>query len=62
VVESAALEDAGPPGGYQDARLRKVVQSTEWSIFGPQDYVLTARRGDIGAPDAELVGEASVEA
>ena len=44
VIDEAALQSGGPANGYDDARLARVVRAAEWALFGPQDYVLVARR------------------
>lgn len=35
----------GAPGDAYDGRLRRVVESAEWALFGPQDYLVVGRRG-----------------
>lgn len=42
-LDAATLHAGEPAGGY-DPRLSRVVDSAEWALFGPQDYVLLARR------------------
>lgn len=44
-----ALLRAGDPGEGYDPRLSRVVESAEWALFGPQDYVVVARRGGVAA-------------
>ena len=44
VVDDALLRAGAPDEGY-DPRLSRVVESAEWALFGPQDYVVVARRG-----------------
>jgi len=44
VVDDASLR-AGAPDDVYDPRLSRVVESAEWALFGPQDYVVVARRG-----------------
>ena len=43
-VDDALLRVGAPDEGY-DPRLSRVVESAEWALFGPQDYVVVARRG-----------------
>jgi SAM-dependent methyltransferase len=45
VVDDALLR-AGAPDESYDPRLSRVVESAEWALFGPQDYVVVARRGE----------------
>jgi len=45
VVADQLLHEGGPDEGY-DPRLSRVVESAEWALFGPQDYVLVARRAE----------------
>jgi len=45
VVDDALLRAGAPDEGY-DPRLSRVVESAEWALFGPQDYVVVARRGE----------------
>ena len=44
-LDDEILHEGGPDEGY-DPRLSRVVESAEWSLFGPQDYVVTARRAE----------------
>ena len=44
-VDAETLHAGEPAGGY-DPRLNRVVDSAEWALFGPQDYVLLARRAE----------------
>lgn len=44
-IDEATLQAGGPAQGY-DPRLNRVVESAEWALFGPQDYVVVARRGE----------------
>jgi SAM-dependent methyltransferase len=44
VIDSALLRAGAPDDGY-DPYLSRVVESAEWALFGPQDYVVVARRG-----------------
>ena len=48
VVDDALLRAGAPDEGY-DQRLSRVVESAEWALFGPQDYVVVARRGGVAA-------------
>jgi SAM-dependent methyltransferase len=43
VIDEALLRAGDPDEGY-DPRLSRVVESAEWALFGPQDYVVVARR------------------
>lgn len=43
-IPAETLIAAGPPDGYPDARLSRVVDAVEGFVYGPQDYVVTARR------------------
>jgi SAM-dependent methyltransferase len=45
VVDEGLLREGTPDEGY-DPRLSRVVESAEWALFGPQDYVVLARRGE----------------
>lgn len=47
VVEDHVLRGAGPEEGYDDLRLRRLVDAVEWALFGPQDYLLVARRAEV---------------
>jgi SAM-dependent methyltransferase len=47
-LEQEILRAGGPEQGY-DPRLERVVESAEWALFGPQDYVVVARRGGAAA-------------
>jgi len=47
VVEDHVLRGAGPEEGYDDPRLRRLVDAVEWALFGPQDYLLVARRAEV---------------
>ncbi|HOZ56703.1 MAG TPA: class I SAM-dependent methyltransferase [Nakamurella multipartita] len=49
-VPAATMIESGPPQGYADARLDRVVSAVETFVYGPQDYVLTARRAEVAAP------------
>lgn len=49
-VPAQTMIDSGPPGGYPDARLSRVVAAVEGFVYGPQDYVLTARRAAAAEP------------
>jgi len=44
-LDAETLHAGEPAGGY-DPRLTRVVDSAEWALFGPQDYVLLARRAE----------------
>ncbi len=48
VIEQSILqaEDTQDSGDF-DARLNRVVNHVEWALFGPQDYLLSARRAEI---------------
>lgn len=47
VIEDHVLRGAGPEDAYEDARLRRLVDAVEWALFGPQDYLLVARRAEV---------------
>lgn len=47
-IDSQTLVGDQPAGEY-DPRLNRVVESAEWALFGPQDYVVVARRGEASA-------------
>lgn len=48
VIDDETLSSGAPEDGY-DPRLGRVVESAEWALFGPQDYVLVGRRaGGVG--------------
>lgn len=49
-VPAESMIESGPPGGYPDARLNRVVSAVEAFVYGPQDYVLTARRPPVAEP------------
>lgn len=51
-VPAETMIESGPPGGYPDARLSRVVSAVETLVYGPQDYVLTARRPAVAEPTA----------
>jgi SAM-dependent methyltransferase len=51
-VPAESMIESGPPGGYPDARLDRVVSAVEAFVYGPQDYVLTARRPPVAEPVA----------
>lgn len=55
-IPAGALIESGPPEGYADARLDRVVSAVETFIYGPQDYVLTARRPFVAEPDGLAAG------
>lgn len=42
-VDGAILRAGSPEEGY-DPRLGRLVESAEWALFGPQDYLVVARR------------------
>ena len=46
VIESSVLASGGPKE-YEDVRLGRVVANVEWALFGPQDYILVARRAEV---------------
>lgn len=47
VVEASVLEDGHIDGLEDSARLRRMVNGVEWALFGPQDYLLIARRAEV---------------
>ncbi|MDQ2827360.1 MAG: class I SAM-dependent methyltransferase [Actinomycetota bacterium] len=47
VVEASVLDDGHIDGLEDSARLRRMVSGVEWALFGPQDYLLTARRAEV---------------
>lgn len=51
-VPAETMINSGPPEGYSDARLNRVVSAVEAFVYGPQDYVLTARRPSVAEPAA----------
>lgn len=51
-VPAQTMIESGPPEGYSDARLNRVVSAVEAFVYGPQDYVLTARRPSVAEPAA----------
>ncbi len=56
-IPNDALVESGPPEGYPDARLDRVVTTVEAFVYGPQDYVLTARRPAVAEAPALAVPE-----
>jgi len=58
-VPAETLIASGPPDGYPDERLNRVVSAVEGFIYGPQDYVLTACRPSVADPAALAVPEPS---
>jgi O-antigen chain-terminating methyltransferase len=51
-IPHATMVESGPPEGYADARLDRVITAVEAFVYGPQDYVLTARRPTVAEPEA----------
>lgn len=51
-IPNETMVRSGPPDGYPDARLDRVVTAVEAFVYGPQDYVLTARRAPVAEPAA----------
>ena len=51
-ISAETMIESGPPEGYPDARLNRVVAAVEGFVFGPEDYVLTARRAAVVKPKA----------
>lgn len=49
-IPNETLVQSGPADGYPDARLDRVVTAVEAFVYGPQDYVLTARRAMVAEP------------
>ncbi len=49
-VPAETMIASGPPDGYPDARLNRAVTAVETFVYGPQDYVLTARRPRTAEP------------
>ena len=47
VVEESVLEEDEVQSPEADARLSRVVRNVEWALFGPQDYLLYARRAEV---------------
>lgn len=47
VVPEQVLRGVGPEEGYEDPRLQRLVEAAEWALFGPQDYLLVARRAEV---------------
>lgn len=47
VIESSVLEEGHINGLEDSARMRRLVSGVEWALFGPQDYLLTARRAEV---------------
>jgi len=54
-VPADTMVASGPPEGYPDARLTRVVDAVEGFVYGPQDYVLTARRAQVAEPESLVV-------
>ncbi len=46
VIDEEGLDD-GQSALQADARLSRVVRNVEWALFGPQDYLLSARRAEV---------------
>ncbi|MET3806925.1 SAM-dependent methyltransferase [Nakamurella sp. UYEF19] len=47
VIEDSVLKEGDPENGEADARLSRVVRNVEWALFGPQDYLVHARRAEV---------------
>jgi SAM-dependent methyltransferase len=54
-IPAETMIASGPTEGYPDARLDRVVHAVEGFVYGPQDYVLTARRADVAEPETLVV-------
>lgn len=47
VIDESVLPESQNDEPGSDARLNRVVRNVEWALFGPQDYIVHARRAQV---------------